>query len=56
MNCGYGVVHCVARCVDCGWGTESHKNGQAISKIHAQRHKHKVEGEIGIAFFYDGKA
>jgi len=56
MNYGYGVVHGVAKCQDCGWETYSYKNAQAISKKHAMKHGHKVEGELGIAFFYDGRA
>lgn len=55
MKYSYGVVHGIAECEDCGWRTESYKNAQAISKIHAKRHGHKVSGELGIAFSYDGR-
>ena len=51
----YGVVHGMARCLDCGWETESYKNAQAIAAKHAKDYGHKVEGELGIAFSYDGK-
>lgn len=51
----YGVVHGIAECEDCDWKTYSYKNCQAISKIHAQKHRHKVKGELGIAFDYDGR-
>ncbi len=55
MKYSYGVVHAIVRCDDCGWETGSYKNAQAISKLHAQRYKHHVSGELGIAFSYDGK-
>jgi len=51
----YGVVHGLAECEDCGWTTDSYKNAQAIAKIHAQKYGHKVRGELGIAFSYDGR-
>ena len=51
----YGVVHAVAECQDCDWKTWSYKNAQAIAAIHAQKHCHKVVGELGISFGYDGR-
>ena len=51
----YGVIHGVVRCLDCNWETGSYKNAQAIARIHAERHGHKVEGELGIGFMYDGR-
>lgn len=53
MSYQYSVVHGIATCEDCGWHTESYKNAQAISKIHAKKYGHKVSGELGIAFAYD---
>lgn len=53
MSYSYGVVHGVARCLDCEWRTESYKNAQAISAKHAKHHGHRVEGNLGIAFSYD---
>ena len=55
MNYYYSVVHAAIHCLDCDWETYSYKNAQAISKIHAQTHKHRVEGELGIAIMYDGR-
>ena len=55
MKKSYGVVHGVARCMDCDWNTESHKNAQAIAAKHAKDYGHRVEGELGIAFSYDGR-
>jgi len=55
MKYGYGVIHAIMRCQDCGWETYSYKNAQAIAKIHAKKYKHRVEGELGISLFYDGK-
>ena len=55
MDYSYGVVHGVAECLDCDWHTESYKNAQAISKIHAKSKGHRVRGELGIDFSYDGR-
>ena len=55
MKHEYGVVHGLARCENCGWETSSYKNAQAIAKIHAEKHKHRVDGELGIRFNYDGR-
>ena len=50
----YSVVHGLATCETCGWHTEQYKNAQANAARHAKAHGHKVIGEIGIAFSYDG--
>ena len=55
MKYSYGVTHAIVRCKDCEWETYSYKNAQAIAKIHAKTHGHLVEGELGIAFDYDGR-
>lgn len=55
MKYKYGVMHAFVECLDCGWKTESYKNAQAIAKIHAQKHKHRVDGELGIGFSYNGR-
>jgi len=54
MKHEYGVVHGLAECKDCGWKTVSYKNAQAIAAIHAKKYHHKVVGELGISFEYDG--
>ena len=51
----YGVIHAIVKCLDCKWETFSYKNAQAIAKVHADKHGHKVEGELGIAIMYDGR-
>lgn len=51
----YSVVHAIVKCLDCNWETESYKNAQAIAYTHADKHGHKVEGELGIAIMYDGR-
>ena len=56
MKYSYGVIHAIVECRDCNWETQSYKNAQAIAKIHAEKHGHKVEGELGIAFMYDGRS
>jgi len=53
MSYWYGVVHGTVECEDCDWKTESYKNAQAIAKIHAKTHGHRVRGELGITFGYD---
>lgn len=55
MKYSYGVIHAIVGCLDCNWKTYSYKNAQAIAKIHAQKHKHRVNGELGIAFSYNGR-
>lgn len=50
-----GVVHVIAKCEDCGKEFQNYKNGQALAAKHAKDHKHKVRGEIGLAFVYDGR-
>ena len=55
MKLEYGVVHGLAECQDCGWSTQSYKNAQALAAIHARAHGHRVEGEAGYAYTYDGR-
>lgn len=55
MKYHYGVIHAVVKCEDCDWETSSYKNAQAIAKIHAKKYGHKVSGELGIAFGYNGR-
>jgi len=50
-----GVVHVVAECEDCGKEFQNHINGQALAAKHAKHYKHKVRGEIGLVFVYDGR-
>jgi len=49
------LVHVNARCEDCGKEFGDYKNGQALAAKHAKQHKHRVRGEVGIAFDYDGR-
>ena len=49
----YAVIHAIVECEDCSWTTESYKNTQAIAKIHAKKHGHRVRGELAIGFGYD---
>ena len=55
MKYHYAVIHAQVWCEDCDWKTESYKNAQAIAKIHAKKHGHKVSGELGIDFGYNGR-
>ena len=55
MKYSYGVIGAQVWCEDCGWTTESYKNAQAIAKIHARAHGHRVVGDLAIAFSYNGR-
>jgi hypothetical protein len=55
MKYSYGVVHGMAECEDCEWRTDSYKNAQAIAAKHAKKYGHRVRGELGIDFSYDGR-
>lgn len=55
MKRSYGPVEQEAQCEDCGWSTESYKNGQAIAAIHAKKHGHRVRGRVINSFIYDGR-
>ena len=54
MKRSYGVVHGLATCETCDWHTESYKNAQANAARHARAHGHRVSGEVGHVFTYDG--
>lgn len=47
-----GVVHGMARCLDCPWHNENYKNALATAKRHAQAHGHRTECEQGISVSY----
>ena len=49
------VVHVNATCQDCGKQFSYYKNGQALAAKHAKEKGHLVEGEVGLAFEYDGR-
>ena len=51
----FGVVHGIAECSDCDWKTDSYKNAQALAAKHARRYRHRVNGEVGCAYTYDGR-
>ncbi len=51
----YGIIHAIVKCLDCKWETQSYENAQAIAHTHAEKHGHRVEGELGIAIMYDGR-
>ncbi len=55
MKRQYGVVHGLANCETCGWNTQSYKNAQANAAKHAKRTGHRVAGEVGYAYWYDGE-
>lgn len=49
-------VHAIAMCTDCNKEFCNYKNAQALAAQHAQKYRHVVTGEVGLAFKYDGKA
>ena len=51
----FGVTHGIAECLDCPWHNEMYKNAQATAAIHARRYGHKVDVEIGVSGYYDGR-
>jgi hypothetical protein len=55
MTKKFGVVHVLANCDDCDWEAPNHKNGIAISAIHAKTHGHKVHVEIVTDGYFDGR-
>jgi hypothetical protein len=55
MKKSFGVIHAIAECEDCGWRNEQYKNAQATAAIHAEKHQHKVQVDIGLAGSYDGR-
>lgn len=56
MKKSFGVVHGIAQCQTCGWSTSSYKNAQAIAAKHAKTKGHRVTGEVGYAYEYNGKS
>lgn len=51
----FGVVHCIAYCLNCKWSADNYKNAQAVAAKHAKHYKHKVSVEVGIGGYYDGR-
>ena len=47
------LVHYQAQCETCGKHFGA-RNAQALAARHAKMLKHKVTGELGFAFEYDG--
>lgn len=47
-----GLIHYRAICNDCGWECNS-RNAHAAGTIHARKHKHRVEVQLGYSI--DGK-
>jgi len=52
---GIWVIHVASTCEDCGKEFDNYKNGQALAAKHADKYKHKVTGEVALAFEYNGK-
>lgn len=49
------VVHAIGICEDCGKEFVNYKNAQALAARHAKVKKHKVSGDIGLTYEYDGR-
>lgn len=50
-----GIVHGVATCDTCGELNGHYRNIQALAARHAKLYAHKVLGDVGIAYNYDGR-
>ncbi len=50
-----GIIGVSAICEDCGKEFDNYKNGQALAAKHAKEKHHRVTGEVGLAFVYDGR-
>jgi hypothetical protein len=50
-----GIVHAIAECRTCGARFEDYHNAQPLAARHAKLYGHLVEGELGMAFAYDGR-
>lgn len=48
-------IHLVAECQDCDWETGDYLNGRAAAASHSRKTGHKVTGEAGYSFVYEGK-
>ncbi len=48
-------THGIFECSDCGKRWEDYETSQESAKYHAEKYKHNVRGEIGIAVYYRGK-
>ena len=48
-------VHAIFDCLDCGKRWENYLTAQNSAKKHAEKHKHNVIGEVGLAVRYYGK-
>ena len=55
MRKSIGVVNEIANCDDCWKSFNNYKNGQALAAQHAKKYGHTVNGEVGLAFKYEGK-
>ena len=43
-----GVVHYLARCIDCEWFTDDYRTGEEDAKLHVDQTGHTVNYELGI--------
>jgi len=54
MNKRTRKVHAIAVCQDCGAEWRCPTNTAACAAVHAKATGHRVTGEVGLAFEYDG--
>ena len=47
-------VHDCWNCRTCGKSYENYKNAQALAAKHARSRGHRVTGNVGLAYEYDG--
>lgn len=47
------VIHCLARCMDCGLEWENYKTARNDARKHAKKTGHQVRGEQGTIFTFN---
>ena len=49
------LIHFVAHCHDCDWGTQNYTDGPKLASRHAMTKKHLVTADKGIYAEYNGR-
>ena len=50
----YGLIHCIAHCLDCGFMAELYTTAQKEARKHAEVTGHKVAVEVGNHYTVEG--
>jgi len=49
-----GKVHVIMICQDCEWKSEDYLTAERCARKHAEKYKHRVNGEVAFAVRYNG--